>query len=103
MPHGAETSLPSARTTDADNAQRWPHANSCELAAPDTVGTVLTLQTSVSYQLTQATTHLVPLMADLVGWQWAFAPLALGPAFGVWAMVKLRAMPEAAQMAGGRR
>jgi MFS family permease len=88
-------------TIVADSAQF--SAGVAELSAPETVGTMLTLQTSVGFLLTLATIHLVPLMADLVGWQWAFAPLALGPAFGVWAMVKLRAMPEAAQMAGGRR
>jgi len=30
-------------------------------------------------------------------------PLAVGPFFGVWAMARLRAHPDAARLAGGRR
>jgi hypothetical protein len=37
------------------------------------------------------------------GWRWAFALLAVGPAVGVVAMARLRAMPQARLMAGGRR
>lgn len=88
-------------TVVADSAQF--SAGVAELSAPETIGTMLTLQTSVGFLLTLATIHLVPLVADFVGWQWAFAPLALGPAFGVWAMRRLRAMPESARMAGGKR
>jgi hypothetical protein len=40
---------------------------------------------------------------SLVGWRWAFAMLAVGPALGVLAMARLRALPEASLMAGGRR
>jgi len=32
-----------------------------------------------------------------------FAPLALGPFFGVWAMSRLRAQPESTRLANGRR
>jgi len=88
-------------TIVADSAQF--SAGVAELSPPDTVGTMLTLQTSAGFLLTLATINLVPWAADLVGWQWAFAPLALGPAFGVWAMLRLRAMPEAVRLAGGRR
>lgn len=88
-------------TIVADSAQF--SAGVAELSAPDTVGTMLTLQTSVGFLLTLTTINLVPWAADLVGWRWAFAPLALGPAFGVWAMLRLRAMPEAERLAGGRR
>jgi hypothetical protein len=38
-----------------------------------------------------------------VGWEWAFAFLALGPAAGIWSMLRLRAMPEATKMASGNR
>jgi hypothetical protein len=37
------------------------------------------------------------------GWGWAFAMLAFGPAFGIYSMVRLRGMDEAAKMAGGNR
>jgi len=88
-------------TVVADSAQF--SAGIAELSAPETIGTMLTLQTSIGFLLTVATIHLVPWTAEVVGWQWAFAPLALGPAVGVWAMVRLRRMPESTRMAGGRR
>jgi SNF family Na+-dependent transporter len=36
-------------------------------------------------------------------WALAFILLALGPAIGIGSMLRLRALPEAARMAGGRR
>ncbi len=74
-----------------------------ELSPPAYVGTALTTQTCVGFALTMASIWLVPPAARLVGWQWAFALLAVGPALGVLAMARLRASPEAAKMAGGRR
>jgi hypothetical protein len=47
--------------------------------------------------------ELVPLAAGAVGWRWAFAVLAPGPILGVAAMLRLRGLPEAAQIAHGRR
>ena len=38
----------------------------------------------------------------LVGWEWAFAFLVLGPLVGIWAMLRLRRSPGAAKPAGGR-
>jgi hypothetical protein len=49
-----------------------------------------------------ATIWLIPLLEDVFGWRWAFAFLALGPALGVVAMLRLKALPEAARIAGGR-
>ena len=40
---------------------------------------------------------------DLAGWTYAFAPLAIGPFLGVWAMARLRAHPDSVKIAGGRR
>lgn len=88
-------------TIAADSAQF--SAGVAELSSPETIGTMLTVQTSVGFMLTLATINLVPWTAEIVGWRWAFAPLALGPAFGIWAMLRLRAMPEARRLAGGRR
>ena len=34
-----------------------------------------------------------------MGWRYAFAPLALGPLFGVVAMARLRAHPDAVKLA----
>lgn len=74
-----------------------------ELAEPSYVGTALTLQTAVGFLLTTASIHLTPLVAEVVGWRWAFAPLAIGPALGTAAMLRLRTLPEASRLAGGRR
>ena len=63
-----------------------------ELAPPDYVGTAVTLQTALGFLLTMVTIHLMPRWVDAWGWQWAFAPLALGPVFGIVSMWRLRRM-----------
>jgi MFS family permease len=85
----------------ADSAQF--SAGVSELAPPERMGTVLTLQTSLGFLLTLVTIRLVPTIERLVTWRWAFAFLALGPAVGIWAMLRLRRLPESARMASGRR
>jgi MFS family permease len=77
----------------ADSAQFSARAS--ELCPPERTGTALTLQTSLGFLLTLATIRLVPFLERLLTWRWAFAVLALGPAFGLWAMARL--------MAGSRR
>ena len=57
-----------------------------EHAPSHAVGTALTLQTSVGFLLTIVTIQGVPMVAEAVGWQWALAALALGPAAGIWAV-----------------
>ncbi|HEX7180942.1 MAG TPA: MFS transporter [Thermoanaerobaculia bacterium] len=84
----------------ADSAQF--SAAVSELADPRYVGTALTLQTSLGFLLTLFTIRLIPPLRDVLGWRWAFAVLALGPAFGIWSMLRLRRLPEAERMAGGR-
>jgi MFS family permease len=74
-----------------------------ELSRPDYVGTALTTQTCAGFALTTLTIWLVPPVVAAVGWSWAFAALAVGPALGVVAMARLRALPEARRLAGGRR
>jgi MFS family permease len=73
-----------------------------ELADPAAVGSALTLQTSLGFLLTMATIRLIPAMESLVGPQWAFAVLALGPAAGIAAMTALGRSPAASRLAGGR-
>ena len=53
------------------------------------VGTALTLQFAVGFTLTVATIWLIPVLESAVGWRWAFAVLAPGPALGVAAMLRL--------------
>jgi hypothetical protein len=57
----------------------------------------------VGFALTMVSIWLVPPLVTLVGWRWAFAALAIGPFLGMAAMARLRALPEAARLAGGRR
>jgi MFS family permease len=85
----------------ADSAQF--SASVAELSKPELVGTMLTLQTALGFTLTLITIHLMPLWVEALGWKYAFMPLAIGPALGVWAMVRLRAHPDAIKLAGGKR
>jgi MFS family permease len=85
----------------ADSAQF--SASVAELAPPARVGTLLTIQTALGFALTAVSIRLLPVWADHIGWRWGFAPLAIGPVFGVIAMARLRATPEAVKLAGGRR
>jgi MFS family permease len=73
-----------------------------ELADQAYVGTALTLQLALGFTLTVATIWLIPVLEDAFGWRWAFAFLAPGPALGVVAMLRLKSLPEAARIAGGR-
>jgi hypothetical protein len=50
------------------------------------------LQTSLGFLLTMATIQAVPLMVEAVGWRWAFAFLALGPAAGIGSIRRLIAV-----------
>ena len=85
----------------ADSAQF--SAAVSELTDPRYVGTALTLQTSLGFLLTLVTLRLVPALVDPLGWWLTFALLALGPAAGIVAMLRLRGLPEARRMASGRR
>ncbi|MEP6818841.1 MAG: MFS transporter, partial [bacterium] len=88
-------------TVVADSAQ----FSACvtELGDPQYVGTALTMQTSVGFLLTTISIELIPYFVRAVGWRYAFATLAPGPLLGVFAMLRLRALPEAAKIAHGRR
>ena len=84
----------------ADSAQF--SASVSELSDSAYVGTQLTTQTAAGFLLTMASIQLVPLLVGWVGWRWAFAFLAPGPALGSLAMWWLKRSPEAAMLAGGR-
>src|SRR5207249_12103702 len=61
-----------------------------ESVPPHAVGTALTIQTSVGFLLTMVSIQLVPPLASIVGWRWAFVMLAAGPVFGIAAIRRLR-------------
>lgn len=88
-------------TVVADSAQ----FSACvtELGDPRYVGTALTMQTCVGFLLTTISIELIPYFVKSVGWRYAFAILAPGPVLGAIAMLRLRALPEAAKIANGRR
>ncbi len=65
----------------ADSAQF--SAMVTEISPQHAVGTALALQTSLGFLLTTVSIQLVPIMEAAVGWQWAFAFLAIGPGLGI--------------------
>ena len=89
-------------STIADSAQF--SAAVSEVSDPSLVGASLAFQMGVGFAITLFAVWLVQWIALVLGdWQWAFSVLAVGPALGFWAMLKLRRLPEAAQFAGGKR
>jgi MFS family permease len=67
-----------------------------ESVPPHAVGTALTVQTSLGFLLTTVSIQLVPPIAAAIGWRWAFAVLALGPAAGIAAIRRLVRPPASA-------
>ncbi|MGI8830058.1 MAG: MFS transporter [Candidatus Limnocylindria bacterium] len=90
-------------TVVADSAQFSTAVT--ELAPPGTAGSALALQTSAGFLLTGVTIVGVGLLDPGAGMSWvvAFGILALGPLVGIVAMWRLRQLPAAVRMAGGRR
>lgn len=62
-----------------------------------TVGTALTVQTSLGFLLTMLPMQIVPLIAQRAGWRWGFAILALGPVVGIAAIRRLAALRAGAR------
>ena len=83
----------------ADSAQF--SAGIAELAEPDSIGTLLTVQTCAGFLLTLVSIQLVPVVVGWAGWAGAFSMLAAGPLLGVLAMARLRRDPAARRLAGG--
>jgi MFS family permease len=74
-----------------------------ELGDARYMGTALTVQTCCGFLLTTVSIQLIPILEGRFGWRYAFAALAIGPAFGVASMMRLRRLPEAARIAHGKR
>ncbi len=86
-------------TVVADSAQF--SAMVTEVGDQSYVGTALTMQIAIGFTISAATIWIIPLVEELTTWRWAFAVLALGPLLGIWAMLRLKRLPEAAKIAGG--
>ena len=85
----------------ADSAQF--SASVAELSERSLVGTMLTVQTCLGFLLTLFSIQLIPLAVAWVGWQRAFAFLAIGPFLGILAMLRLRRVTgEGARLAWRR-
>lgn len=61
-----------------------------DASPPELAGSLLTLQTALGFGLTIATVQLFPVVVEYLDWPAALSILALGPLFGIWAMLKLR-------------
>jgi len=85
----------------ADSAQF--SAAATELSDRGLIGTMLTVQTCVGFLLTIVSIQVLLWVQNLVGWHYAFSVFAVEPFLGVIAMGMLRARPETARLAGGRR
>lgn len=60
-----------------------------ESVPPHAVGTALTLQVSIGFLLTTITIQLIPPFVALLGWQWVFPMLAIGPVLGILSIRRL--------------
>jgi len=61
-----------------------------EKAEDDYVGTALTFQMCIGFLLTIFSINLIPIIQGIVGWEWVFMVLAIGPILGIVFMVKYR-------------
>lgn len=66
-----------------------------DAAPPEQAGSLLTFQTALGFALTFLTVQATPVAAAALGWPAMFALMAAGPAFGIAAMLRLRALRRA--------
>jgi MFS family permease len=71
----------------ADSAQF--SAAVTELADPSYLGTALATQVALGFLLTAISLRVIAAIAAASSWRWAALCMAIGPALGIWAMVKL--------------
>jgi MFS family permease len=74
-----------------------------ELGDSRYIGTALTLQTCFGFLLTVISIKIISIVVAAIGWRYAFMLLAPGPFLGTLAMLRLRKLPEAIQIAEGKR
>ena len=63
-----------------------------DASPPEQAGSLMTFQTALGFALTFVTVQVTPVLADWFGWPLVLAGLAIGPALGIIAMMRLRAM-----------
>ena len=61
-----------------------------DVAPPDQVGSLMTLQTAFGFTLTFVTVQATPVIASSIGWPFAMVLMSFGPLFGIASMQSLR-------------
>ena len=61
-----------------------------ELSDQDYIGTSLTVQTSVGFEITLISIRLLPSFVHIVSWSFGFTLLAVGPLIGIISLILLR-------------
>ena len=61
-----------------------------EIAEVEYVGTALTFQMCIGFLITIFSINLIPILQRIIGWEWVFTLLAIGPILGIVFMVKYR-------------
>ncbi|WP_077212503.1 MFS transporter [Bacillus dakarensis] len=61
-----------------------------EVADVEYVGTALTFQMCIGFLITIFSINLIPIIQSVVGWEWVFACLAIGPVLGIASMVQYK-------------
>jgi len=61
-----------------------------DASPPHLAGSLMSLQTALGFSLTIVTVQVTPIAATHFGWPMVLAAMALGPAFGIVAMLPLR-------------
>jgi MFS family permease len=74
-----------------------------ELAPRERIGAALGVQSVLGYGATIVSTFMFGVVVDAASWTAAFIMLAGGAILGPIAMLRLRSLPEATKLAGGRR
>ncbi len=59
-----------------------------DASPPEIAGSLMTLQTAIGFALTIVTVQATPYIAQATSWPFVFCLMALGPAFGIWAMLR---------------
>ena len=57
-----------------------------EVAEVEYVGTALTFQMCIGFLITIFSINLIPIVQKIVGWEWVFSVLAIGPILGIVSM-----------------
>lgn len=65
-----------------------------DASPPEQAGSLMTFQTALGFALTFFTVQVTPVAACMFGWPIILAAMALGPLFGIVAMMRLRAMDQ---------